>query len=79
MTAQTHPRCKTSKPEEESTRKQRQKGEDEKSKSTRISSEKKVGDGLRFEIFEIKKCKFFDVFRRAQLKGKLCKIFMPYP
>ena len=46
MTAQTRPRCKTSKPEEESTRKQRQKGEDEKSKSTRISSEKKVGDGL---------------------------------
>ena len=55
MTAQTHPRCKTSKPEEETTRKQRQKGEDEKSKSTRISSEKKVGDGLRSEIFEIKK------------------------
>ena len=55
MTAQTRPRCKTSKPEEESTRKQRQKGEDEKSKSTRISSEKKVGDGLRSEIFEIKK------------------------
>ena len=55
MTAQTHSRCKTSKPEEESTRKQRQKGEDEKSKSTRISSEKKVGDGLRSEIFEIKK------------------------